>query len=229
MRSLYIFSLVFLLYTIVPTAYAETFIGQAIGVHDGDTITVLDDAKHQTKVRLAEIDAPELKQPYGSKSKKMLSDLVFGKTVTVAKGDIDKYGRTVGRVYQGNTDVNLAMVRQGGAWAYRQYLTDDAIPAAEESAKADRAGLWGLQEDQRMPPWEWRHGGKQSSSIEVSQENVRNILPSPVKRDAPFACAGKTVCGQMVSCAEAKFYLTECGLSRLDGDKDGVPCEKLCR
>jgi hypothetical protein len=33
----------------------------------------------------------------------------------------------------------------------------------------------------------------------------------------------------MVSCEEAMFYLQNCGLTRLDGDKDGVPCEILCK
>ncbi|NYZ69474.1 excalibur calcium-binding domain-containing protein [Endozoicomonas sp. SM1973] len=33
----------------------------------------------------------------------------------------------------------------------------------------------------------------------------------------------------MISCEEAKFYLNQCNLTRLDRDKDGVPCEKLCR
>ncbi len=44
-----------------------------------------------------------------------------------------------------------------------------------------------------------------------------------------FSCMGKTQCGQMTSCAEAKYYLLNCGLYRLDGDGDGVPCESLCR
>ena len=39
----------------------------------------------------------------------------------------------------------------------------------------------------------------------------------------------KRKCGEMGSCAEARFYLEECGITRLDGDKDGVPCESLCR
>ena len=33
----------------------------------------------------------------------------------------------------------------------------------------------------------------------------------------------------MKSCAEAKFYLTQCGVTRLDRDKDGIPCETICR
>lgn len=43
------------------------------------------------------------------------------------------------------------------------------------------------------------------------------------------SCGSKRTCGQMSSCSEAYFYLNQCGLSRLDRDKDGVPCEKLCR
>ena len=34
--------------------------------------------------------------------------------------------------------------------------------------------------------------------------------------------------GQMASCQEARFYLEECGLTRLDSDGDGVPCETVC-
>ena len=46
--------------------------------------------------------------------------------------------------------------------------------------------------------------------------------------DSEFTCSGKKTCGEMISCAEARFYLTECGVSSLDGDKDGTPCESIC-
>lgn len=42
-------------------------------------------------------------------------------------------------------------------------------------------------------------------------------------------CGSKTVCSQMASCEEARFFLTACGLGRLDGDGDGKPCETVCR
>ena len=51
-------------------------------------------------------------------------------------------------------------------------------------------------------------------------------LSQPIKA-APVARA-TPVPKDFTSCAEAKFYLNECGLSRLDGDNDGVPCESLC-
>jgi len=44
-----------------------------------------------------------------------------------------------------------------------------------------------------------------------------------------WQCGAKVYCTQMLTCAEAQFFFTECGLARLDGDRDGVPCEDLCR
>lgn len=41
-------------------------------------------------------------------------------------------------------------------------------------------------------------------------------------------CGTKWKCGQMDSCAEAVHYLNDCGVGRLDGDGDGVPCESIC-
>lgn len=39
----------------------------------------------------------------------------------------------------------------------------------------------------------------------------------------------KTKCSEMASCNEAEWHLKNCGLSRLDRDKDGIPCEALCK
>jgi hypothetical protein len=44
-----------------------------------------------------------------------------------------------------------------------------------------------------------------------------------------YACLGKRTCKQMVSCEEARFYLSQCGVRSLDGDGDGTPCNALCR
>jgi hypothetical protein len=53
------------------------------------------------------------------------------------------------------------------------------------------------------------------------------------RHDAPrspaaWRCGEKTYCTQMTSCDEAMFHFRRCGLLRLDGDRDGVPCEQLC-
>lgn len=52
---------------------------------------------------------------------------------------------------------------------------------------------------------------------------------SPGHQTADFACEGKRTCREMRSCDEARFYLTQCGVTSLDGDRDGVPCNRICR
>ena len=208
---------------------AAEYNGKVVGVSDGDTLTLLvaDGASFkQIKVRLGEIDTPESKQPYGERAKQTLSDLAYNKQARVVVQDTDKYGRTVGRVYVGATDVNAEMIRQGAAWAYRQYLKDQSLLRLEAEAKAAKRGLWALPEAQRMPPWEWRHGG----SAKAAPAPTAPVSSAPAATaSGGFSCGGKRRCGEMTSCEEAKFYLAQCGVGSLDGNKDGVPCETLCR
>lgn len=86
--------------------------GKVVSITNGDTLTILMDNK-QYKIRLAEIDIPERGQPYGSKAKRVLSDLVFGKNVAAEVQEIDRYDRYVARIYVGDLDVSREMVRQG--------------------------------------------------------------------------------------------------------------------
>ena len=152
-----ILCLVLLYLALLPlSAAAEEQIGRVVGVTDGDTLTMLDGRKQQIKVRLAEIDTPESAQPYGTRAKQELSRLVHGKTVTVKVQDIDRYGRTVGRVYVGELDVNAEMVKLGAAWVYQKYASDQSLYTLEKQAKQKRAGVWNLPEAEQIPPWEWR-------------------------------------------------------------------------
>lgn len=59
----------------------------------------------------------------------------------------------------------------------------------------------------------------------VDSENKFTIQRSTTQE---MSCDGKTRCGQMLSCAEARYYMKNCDLGRLDGDGDGIPCETLC-
>jgi len=203
---------------------AAEYTGKVVGISDGDTLTLLvpDGASFkQVKVRLGEIDTPERKQPYGTRAQQTLSELAFNQQARVVVQDTDRYGRTVGRVYVGGVDVNAEMIRQGAAWAYRQYLKDQSLLKLEAEAKAAKRGLWGLPEAQRCPPWDWRRGACQT---------VIAAPASPaVKESGGFTCNAKRYCREMASCEEAMFYLKTCGVSSLDGNKDGVPCEALCR
>lgn len=133
--------------------------GQVVGVHDGDTITVLTEAKTQVRVRLACIDAPELDQPGGQDSKQGLSSYIFRHNVRITSYGVDQYGRTIGDIWDGATLINLVMVKQGLAWDYRHYCSSQAFADAEIAARAGRVGLWRFQADQQTPPWEWRRKG----------------------------------------------------------------------
>ncbi len=47
--------------------------------------------------------------------------------------------------------------------------------------------------------------------------------------DTSSICGSKYYCKEMTSCEEAMHYLNDCGLTRLDGDGDGIPCESICQ
>src|ERR1700761_5007838 len=90
----------FLFFAICLAAFpALAFEGRVVSVHDGDTVGVLTSAHEYIRVRLADIDAPELGQPFGQRSKRAMSDLVFGKTVAVEDHGLDQYGRTIGIIF----------------------------------------------------------------------------------------------------------------------------------
>lgn len=135
--------------SVLNVAAAGTlFAGKVIGVLDGDTIDVLDASKTVHRIRLTGIDAPEKAQPFGQRSKKHLSDTVFGKQVEVQAGKSDKYGRTVGKVLVKGVDANLEQVKAGFAWHYKQYASEQSVSdralyaSAEENARGLHSGLW---------------------------------------------------------------------------------------
>lgn len=205
--------------------------GRVVAVSDGDTLTVLTAADEEVKVRLAGIDTPEARQPYGARARQQLADLAFRRPVRVEVEDIDHYGRTVGRVHAGGRDVNAEMVRLGGGWVYRQYSRDRALLDLEQEAREARRGLWSLPEAERVPPWAWRQADRDGSGPATPRPDA---TPAILARQDPsggqsLACGSKRTCGQMAGCEEARFHLAQCGLSRLDIDGDGVPCEALCR
>lgn len=66
-------------------------------------------------------------------------------------------------------------------------------------------------------------------ALSISLFSAENKKPKQEDKKQQFKCESKKYCKEMRSCEEAKFYMTQCGLTRLDGDKDGVPCEAICR
>ena len=189
----------------VASARGQT--GKVTYVADGDSIYV-----GNWQIRLADIDAPEQHQPYGHQAKQALLELILGRVVRIEPVATDDYGRTVAHIRRvdDGLHVNAAMVEQGAAWVYRRYARDPSFIALETAAKQAKRGLWALPSEQRVSPEQWRR----------AHESTRS----------GFNCAvRKTRCKQMASCAEARYYFTRCRAHWLDGDKDGAPCETLCR
>lgn len=150
---------------LAASAQADIISGRVVSIADGDTLTVLDASNTQHKIRLAGIDAPEKKQPFGNASRQHLAQQVFSKAVLVVHNKKDRYGRQVGKIAVDGVDVNLAQIKAGLAWHYKAYEREQspadrtAYAAAELVARSARRGLWG--EAGAVPPWEWRHRKKQ--------------------------------------------------------------------
>ncbi len=132
-------------------------------VMDGDTVSV---RGWRERVRLANIDAPEMShgyakpgQPFSVQATKWMTEQVEGKDgVTLRCVDQDRYGRKVCDLFLKGRHVNKELVRAGLAWANTanpRYLRDRSVLAAQEEAQAAQRGLWSQQKP--VPPWQWRH------------------------------------------------------------------------
>src|SRR5882762_6909386 len=116
---------------------AQTLTGRVVRVADGDTVTVLDSSNTQHRIRLEGIDAPESHQAFGTQSKKSLSEMVFGKDVTVVFQKTDQYGRLVGKIVLAGKDINLEQVKAGMAWHYKDYQREQTAEDRELYAQAE--------------------------------------------------------------------------------------------
>ncbi len=149
---------ILLLFLFSTPVFALSFSGRVVKVSDGDTIQVMHEGKAE-KVRLAGIDCPESKQPFGQAAKRFVLDIAAQKTVTVLVETTDRYGRTVGEVIlPDGRNLNQELVRVGYAWWYRKYSSDSTLGELEEEARAARIGLW--VDLAPVPPWDWRRGGR---------------------------------------------------------------------
>jgi len=139
-------------------AWAD-FSGKVVAVSDGDSLTVLVDHR-EVKVHLAEIDAPELRQPYGQQSKRSLADLCLGQNAVVRETARNRNGHSTGRVDCSGLDASAEQVRRGMAWVYRRH-TQSASPLyfLEDAAQRNHEGLWA--DNSPVRPWIWRSDRRQ--------------------------------------------------------------------
>ncbi len=146
-----------LLLIICTPSYADQYEGRVIKVIDGDTIWVKTNNKH-IKIRLSYIDAPELKQTYGVRSKNFLTNLILDKNVQINANKKDRYNRHLGEVYIHNVDesvfVNAKMLKSGNAWIYLKHRDNSYLKNLENYARIKKIGLW--SEEAPVEPWIYR-------------------------------------------------------------------------
>lgn len=166
--------------------------GKVVGVHDGDSITVLDEANGQQKVRLEGIDAPELKQDFGRKAKEALAGKIFEKVVRVKWKERDQYGRVLGHVYVEGHWINQELLEEGWAWHYKYFNKDPRLAAAETKARESKIGLWGSANP--LPPWEFRNPSLRKPGAAPGGSGAADTLPAKAQagKEAGEAGNGKT-------------------------------------
>lgn len=190
---------------------AEALKGEVLSIGDGDTIRVRRGGRAIT-VRLACIDAPETAQnPYGKQVRRYLQQrLPIGRQVTLAVKTTDRYGRTVAEVIS-DININLAMVEDGQAFVYRQYLGGcDAKEYldAEFRASRHRYGVWQV-EGGITRPWDFRKGRSAA------------VIPDGTTP------GGRRYSGKEIGSYASAQELLRQGHTYLDGNGDGQACEAL--
>jgi hypothetical protein len=110
--------------------------------------------------------------------------LAFGKAVTIAERDKDRYGRTVAEVILPDVrDLGQEMVRSGYAWHHVKYApNDDTLDRLEAEARAAKRGLWA--QPGAVPPWDWRSGVGVPATAGVAGNRRSHLYHAPNCRGA---------------------------------------------
>ena len=214
-----------------PPAKPVVLSGSVSRVVDGDTLWLKTegDGEPPVVVRLEGIDAPESCQVGGAESTAALNALALGRNVTVRVVARDEHGRVVGKVFDGDKDLGDRMVRDGQAWASRYRYDRGPYVAEERMALALRRGLHSAGGAVQPRDFRKQHGPCEGAAPKPKLAPATSSLPLPARGTVLAAsgrCDGRTYCSQMTSCAEATWFLKNCPGVKMDGDRDGVPCEQ---
>jgi endonuclease YncB( thermonuclease family) len=216
-----------------PAPEPTELTGQVSRIVDGDTLWLKTAADAEpVVVRIEGIDAPERCQAGGGEATQALTQLALNRNVTVRIVARDDHGRTVGKVFDGGIDVGDRMVRDGHAWSMRFKYDRGPYVAEERMAIALKRGLHAeggavMPRDFRQRNGECPHAGhapKAAGAAPVAEPAVVTVAA------AGRRCDGRVYCSQMTSCEEATWFLKNCPAMKMDGNRDGVPCEvQWCR
>ena len=157
--------------------------GQVTRILDGDTIE-MEIESGPIVVRLASIDAPERRQPWGAEAGQALARRIGKKTVLLEVTSQDRFDRLVATVYvedaEGETDINAWLVENGHAWVFRRFAREERLCDWEDDARRDGRGLWKRSGPRPVAPWEWRAAGSDRSGAftDFSEETSASCVES---------------------------------------------------
>ena len=119
----------------------EPLVGVVTQVIDGDTLRFNLPGQPAFEVRLAQIDAPELCQPWGPEAKRALSELALNKPATLQPGGRDRQGRSIGVLKVEGASVGQRLVQEGHAWSLVGHNGRGPLVKEERMAQALDRGL----------------------------------------------------------------------------------------
>jgi len=126
-------------------------------VHDGDTETAINQNGHVEKIRLADIDAPEYRQPYGQAAQQALAQKLNKTPFHMTPNGRDQYDRLLATLWVNDRNINRELVAEGLAWVFDRYSPPTDLVAAEKDAKNARIGLWKAPDPVRPATWRATH------------------------------------------------------------------------
>ena len=179
--------LLYLVFIFPNSINAQVLSGEVLRVVDGDTLQLKLESD-SVKVRLADIDTPELDQPWGMEAKTALSNWAEGRQARIEIIDKDRYGRLVARLSVGGENLNRKLVEQGHAWVYRKYLRDESLLRVEATARKQRLGLWSAKTP--IAPSEWRLGKREDTARLLERDS--SLLPIKQSRSGICHQPGST-------------------------------------
>jgi endonuclease YncB( thermonuclease family) len=193
-----------------------------VSVVDGDIIKIERDWKNVT-VRMIGIDAPEgtttrywYVEDFWKEATAYLTNLLsWIKEVEIELDDsqweYDIYQRLLAYIFVNWINVNQKMLEDWYAIEYtynKPYKYQQSFKTAYVNAENYGKGMF--------------------SSVKITQTNNSSPSSTSSSSSETYSCGLKNYCTEMKSCTEAKYYLNTCWLTKLDSDKDGIPCESLC-
>lgn len=227
MRKILLLSLIILAVGVAPGSAALI---QVVRIHDGDTLTL----SSGEKVRFLQIDTPEISpaECYGAQAHKALVDIIGKSSITLesdsASDDKDKFGRILRYVKVGKVNINLKLVEIGAATPYfykgEKGKYSAQLLKAAQNAKAKKIGLWKSCPTAKLEPLKAATTGAAGSALNATTNSDAKCDPNYQGCLPPYP--PDLDCSYIKKVGLAPIRVIGVDVHKLDGDGDGIGCDK---